>query len=317
MTMQFGYKLSAEGFGPKDLIQQAVRAERAGFDFVEISDHYHPWLDVQGHSPFAWTVLGAIAAKTSTLGLATGVTCPSVRYHPAIIAQAAATLAVVSDDRFTLGVGAGERLNEHVVGQGFPSVRGRHERLAEALDIINLLWQGGYRSYEGKHLRLEDARVFDLPDRLPVIAVAAGGKDAAALAATHGTGLFATEPRRDLVETYAGKGGDGPRYAEVPMAWATTEDAGVEEALRTTAWSVTGWKVMSELPNPANFEAASATVTADDIRKQFAVGPDPEPYVRAVRKYVDAGFDHIVLQNAGPDPDGFIDFFAKELKDRL
>ena len=315
--MRFGYKLSAEGFGPKDLIQQAVRAEQAGFDFVEISDHYHPWLDVQGHSPFAWTVLGAIAARTSTLGLATGVTCPSVRYHPAIIAQAAATLAIVSDDRFTLGIGAGERLNEHVVGQGFPSVRGRHERLREALDIINLLWRGGYQSYEGKHLQLEDARVFDLPETLPVIAVAAGGKQAAELAATHGTGLFATEPRADLIEAFTSAGGSGPMYAEVPMAWATTEQAGVEEALRTTRWALTGWKVMSELPNPANFEAASQTVRAEDIRAQFAVGPDAGPYVEAVRKYTEAGFDHIVLQNAGPDPDGFIDFFAKELKDEL
>src|SRR3982751_5625354 len=176
--MRFGYKLSAEGFGPQDLIRQAVAAEQAGFDFVEISDHIHPWLDVQGHSPFAWTVLGTLAAKTESLGLATGVTCPTVRYHPAIIAQAAATLAIISDDRFTLGVGAGERLNEHVVGQGFPSVRGRHERLAEALDIINLLWSGGYQSYDGRHLKLEDARVFDLPAKLPAIAVAAGGKDA-------------------------------------------------------------------------------------------------------------------------------------------
>src|SRR3954463_7859740 len=193
--MRLGYKLAAEAFGPKELIRQAVRAEECGFDFVEISDHYHPWLDVQGHSPFAWSVLGAIAARTTRLGLATGVTCPSVRYHPAIIAQAAATLAIVSNHRVTLGVGAGERLNEHVVGQGFPSVRGRQERLAEALDIINLLWQGGYRSYEGKHLQLEDARVFDLPERLPVIAVAAGGTDAAELAATHGGGAFAARPR--------------------------------------------------------------------------------------------------------------------------
>jgi G6PDH family F420-dependent oxidoreductase len=315
--MRFGYKLSAEGFGPADLIRQAVRAEEAGFDFVEISDHYHPWLDVQGHSPFAWTVLGAIAAQTSTVGLATGVTCPTVRYHPAIIAQAAATLAIVSGNRFTLGIGSGERLNEHVVGQGFPSVRGRQELLREALDIINLLWQGGYQSYEGKHLQLEDARVFDLPDPLPVIAVAAGGPDAAELAATHGTGLFATEARPDLVEAYHEAGGNGPRYAEVPMAWATSEQAAVDAALKTAAWAVTGWKVMSELPNPVNFEAASQTVTADDIRKMFAVGPDPEPYVAAVRKYAEAGFDHIVLQNAGPDPDGFIDFFARELKDKL
>jgi G6PDH family F420-dependent oxidoreductase len=315
--MRFGYKLSAEGYGPNELIRQAVRAEHAGFDFVEISDHYHPWLDVQGHSPFAWTVLGAIAAKTDTVGLATGVTCPSVRYHPAIIAQAAATLAIVSDNRFTLGVGAGERLNEHVVGQGFPSVRGRHELLREALEIINLLWRGGYRSYEGKHLRLEDARVFDLPDPLPVIAVAAGGPNAATMAAELGDGLFATEPSADLIEAYHAAGGSGPAYAEVPMAWATTEEAGVEQALKTTAWSVTGWKVMSELPNPANFEAASKTVTADDIRGQFAVGPDAGPYVEAVRTYADAGFDHVVLQNAGPDPDGFIDFFAKELREEL
>jgi G6PDH family F420-dependent oxidoreductase len=316
--MRFGYKLSAEGFGPQELIRQAVAAERAGFDFVEISDHYHPWLDVQGHSPFAWNVLSAIAVQTRTLGLATGVTCPSVRYHPAIVAQAAATLQIISDNRFTLGIGSGERLNEHVVGgQQFPSVQGRQERLREALDIINLLWQGGYQSYEGKHLQLEDARVFDLPERLPVIAVAAGGKNAAELAATHGTGLFATEPRSDLIEAYTAAGGDGPRYAEVPMAWATTEKAGVEEALKTSRWALLGWKVMSELPNPANFEAASQTVTADDIKQQFAVGTDPETYVQAVKKYTDAGFDHIVLQNAGPDPDGFIDFFAKELKDKL
>jgi G6PDH family F420-dependent oxidoreductase len=246
------------------------------------------------------------------------VTCPSVRYHPAIVAQAAATLQIISDNRFTLGIGSGERLNEHVVGgQQFPSVQGRQERLREALDIINLLWQGGYQSYEGKHLQLEDARVFDLPERLPVIAVAAGGKNAAELAATHGTGLFATEPRSDLIEAYTAAGGDGPRYAEVPMAWATTEKAGVEEALKTSRWALLGWKVMSELPNPANFEAASQTVTADDIKQQFAVGTDPETYVQAVKKYTDAGFDHIVLQNAGPDPDGFIDFFAKELKDKL
>ena len=316
--MRIGYKLAAEGFGPKELIQQAVRAEQAGFDFVEISDHYHPWLDVQGHSPFAWNVLSAIAVQTRTLGLATGVTCPSVRYHPAIVAQAAATLQIISDNRFTLGIGSGERLNEHVVGgQQFPSVRGRQERLREALDIINLLWQGGYQSYEGKHLQLEDARVFDLPEQLPVIAVAAGGKNAAELAATHGTGLFATEPRADLVEAYTAAGGTGPRYAEVPMAWATTEEAGVEEALKTSRWALLGWKVMSELPNPANFEAASQTVTADYIRQQFAVGTDPETYIEAVKEYTDAGFDHIVLQNAGPDPDGFIDFFAKELKDKL
>ena len=315
--MRLGYKLAAEAFGPKELVRQAIRAEQAGFDFVEISDHFHPWLDVQGHSPYAWNVLSAIAAQTRTLGLATGVTCPTVRYHPAIIAQAAATLAILSDNRFTLGVGSGERLNEHVVGQGFGSVRERHERLREALDIINLLWQGGYQSYEGKHLQLEDARVFDLPDQLPPIAVAAGGRRAAELAATHGSGLFATEPRADLVETFTEHGGKGPRYAEITVAWAPTEEAAVTEAHRTTRWAVTGWKVMAELPNPVNFEAASATVTEDDVREKFVVGPDPARYAAAVREHLDAGYDHLVLMNAGPDPDGFLDFFATDLRDRL
>ncbi|MFF0494050.1 TIGR03557 family F420-dependent LLM class oxidoreductase [Nocardia sp. NPDC003482] len=316
--MQIGYKLAAEAFGPADLIRQAELAERAGFDFVEISDHYHPWLDNQGHSPFAWTVLGAIAARTERIGLATGVTCPTVRYHPAIIAQAAATLALVSDGRFTLGVGAGERLNEHVVGPGFPeSVHGRHELLREALEIIRLLWQGGYQSYDGKYLKLADAQVFDLPAEPPVIAVAAGGKQAAELAAELGDGLFATEPRGDIVEQYQQSGGKGPRYAEVPVAWATDENAAVQAALETSRWALTGWKVMSELPNPVNFAAASKTVRPDDIREQFTCGNDPSAFVEAVSEYTKAGFDHIVLQNAGPDPEGFIDFFASELAGRL
>ncbi|MEV1159287.1 TIGR03557 family F420-dependent LLM class oxidoreductase [Micromonospora chokoriensis] len=315
--MQIGYKLASEGYGPQEIIRQAVLAEQAGFDFVEMSDHYHPWLDAQGHSSFTWSVLGAIAAKTTTVRLATGVTCPTVRYHPAIIAQAAATMALVSDGRFTLGVGAGERLNEHVVGQGFPSVRGRHERLREALEIIRLLWQGGYQSYEGRHLQLEDARVFDLPDTPPVIAVAASGEASARLAAELGDGLFATEPDPSIVEHYRRAHGSGPRYAEVPLAWATDEQQAVQAVLQTSRWMVTGWKVMSELPNPVNFDAASAYVEEKHIRQLFAVGPEPEPHVAKVRSYVDAGFDHIVLQNAGPDPDGFLDFFANDLSGRL
>jgi G6PDH family F420-dependent oxidoreductase len=315
--MQIGYKLAAEAFGPQELIRQAVLAERAGFDFVEISDHYHPWLDVQGHSPFAWTVLGAIAAKTEEIGLATGVTCPTVRYHPAIIAQAAATLALVSDDRFTLGIGAGERLNEHVVGRGFPGVHERQAMLREALEIIRLLWRGGYQNYDGRYLRLEDARVFDLPERLPVIAVAAGGPDAAALAAELGDGLFATEPRADLVEKFTSAGGSGPRYAEAPVAWAPDEKTAAQAVHETTRWALTGWKVMSELPNPVNFEAATTTVTLDDVMGQFACGSDPDRYVEVVKPFVDAGFDHIVLQNAGPDPDGFVEFFRAELSGRL
>jgi G6PDH family F420-dependent oxidoreductase len=317
LGMQIGYKLAAEAFAPQELIRQAVVAEAAGFDFVEISDHYHPWLDVQGHSPFARTMLGAIAVKTDRIGLATGVTCPTVRYHPAIIAQAAATLALVADGRFILGIGAGERLNEHVVGRGFPSTRKRHEMLREALEIIRLLWQGGYRSYDGKHLQLEDARVFDLPEQLPLIAVAASGKVSATIAAELGDGLFATEPKSEIVESYRAAGGTGPGYAEAPVAWAPDAGTAAQAVLEKSRWALTGWKVMSELPNPVNFDAASATVTEADVLRQFACGPDPERHVEVAKQFTDAGFDRIVLQNAGPDPDGFIEFFRTQLESRL
>jgi G6PDH family F420-dependent oxidoreductase len=315
--MKIGYKLVAEAFGPQELIRQAVRAEQAGFDFVEMSDHFHPWVEAQGHSPFVWSVLGAVAAKTTTLELATGVTCPSVRYHPAIIAQAAATLALISDGRFTLGVGSGERLNEHIVGRGFPGIRERHEMFDEALDIIRLLWQGGYRNYDGKHLKLEDARIFDLPETLPTMAVAVSGPKSIALAAEHGDGLFAVEPDADLVTGYRDAGGTGPLFGEAPLAWAPTEEAAVQAAHTMNSWSVTGWKVMAELPNPVNFEAATATVREEDIREQFACGPDAERHLEVIGQFTDAGFDHIALMNAGPDQDGFFDFFEKELRPRL
>lgn len=314
--MKIGYKLSSEAYGPSDLVHQAISAEKAGFDFVEMSDHFHPWLDNQGHSPFTWTVYGVIAAKTERIGLATGVTCPTVRYHPAIIAQAAATLSLVSGGRFTLGVGAGERLNEHIVGPGFPEdVQTRHEKLREALEIIRLLWSGGYQSYEGKHLQLRDAQVFDLPDEPPLIVVAAGGPVAARLAAELGDGLFATEPKAEITNSYQEAGGSGPRYAEVPMAWAPDEHTAAQAALETSRWALTGWKVMSELPNPVNFAAATTTVREDDILGQFACGSEPKRYLETIQQFVDAGFDHLVMQNAGPDPDGFIDFYQRELNE--
>ncbi|MDQ0894754.1 TIGR03557 family F420-dependent LLM class oxidoreductase [Agromyces ramosus] len=315
--MRYGYKLSAEGFGPQELVRQAELAEASGFDFVEISDHFHPWLDSQGHSPFAWTVLGAIAAKTTSLGLATGVTCPTVRYHPAIIAQAAATMSLVSDGRFTLGVGSGERLNEHVVGRGFPAVAERQAMLREALEIIRLLWEGGYQSYRGEYLDLEDARVFDLPDELPVIAVAAGGPQAAALAAELGDGMFGTEPKPKLLQAFRDAGGSGPTYGEVGLAWAEDEASAVKAAFESSRWSFTGWKVMSELPNPANFEASARFVREEDVAKQMPCGPDAAKHLEAIRSYEQAGYDHVVLANNGPDPDGFMEFFSNELKPQL
>jgi G6PDH family F420-dependent oxidoreductase len=311
--MRIGFKLIAEAYSPTEIVAQAVRAEEAGFDFIEVSDHFHPWVREHEHSGFAFSMLAAIAARTTAIELATGVTCPFLRYHPAVVAQMAATTALLSDGRFTLGVGAGERLNEHVVGRGWPAVTTRHEMLREALEIIRLLWSGGYQSYDGKYLQLEDARVFDLPDEPPIIAVAAGGKEAAELAAGYGDALFTTEPDADLVTAYQKAGGTGRRYAEVPLAWAQSEDEAAESARRLFRFGVTGWKVQSELPNPVNFDAATTLVTADHLREQFGCGPDVARHVQVAKQFTEAGYDHLALLNAGPDMNGFFDFFRTDL----
>ncbi len=315
--MAIGYKLLAEAYDPRELVRQAVRAEEVGFDFVEVSDHFLPWLPEHGHSPFAWSVLAAAAMRTERIGLATGVTCPFMRYHPAIVAQAAATTAVLADGRFSLGVGAGERLNEHVVGGGWPSVRVRHEMLREALEIIRLLWQGGSQSYAGKHLTLEDARLYDLPDVPPEIAVAISGPKSARIAAELGDAIFATEPKPELTQAYADAGGTGARYAEVPLAFAPDEQTGAESAHRLFRFGVLGWKVQADLPNVAGYDAATALVTPDHMRDEFACGRDVERFVEVTREFVDAGFDRVALVNAGTDVDGFFDFFAQELAEPI
>ncbi len=315
--MKIGYKLFAEAYPPQELVRQAVAAEEAGFDFVEVSDHFHPWLYDHGHSAFAWSVLAAIAARTERIGLATGVTCPSIRYHPAIVAQAAATTALLSDGRFVLGVGAGEQLNEHIVGRGWPAVTERHQMFREALEIIRALWSGGYHSYEGRHLKLEDARVFDLPESPIPIAVAIGGPAGARIAAELGDGIFATDPDPGLVEAYERAGGSGSKYAEVPLAWATDAEEAAQSAHRLFRFGLLSWKVLAELPNPVNFEAAAEFIEVDHVREVFACGPNPERHLEVARQFADAGFDHLALVNAGPDPDGFFDFYAAELAEPL
>ncbi len=315
--MRIGYKLIAEAYGPAEMVRQCVLAEQAGFDFVEISDHFHPWVSEQQHSGFAWSMLAAMAARTERIELATGVTCPFIRYHPAVVAQAAATTQILAEGRFTLGVGSGEQLNEHVVGQGWPAVHVRHRMFRESLEIIRLLWRGGYQSYEGRHLTIEDARVFDLPETLPKIVVAAGGPRAAALAGELGDGLFTTEPRRDLVEGYQKAGGDGPRYAEVPLAYAATEQEAAQSARDLFRFGLTGWKVQAELPNPVNFDAATSWVTPEHMREAFGCGPDTERHVAVTQPFVDAGYDHLALINAGPDVDGFFEHASSELIGRL
>ena len=311
--MKIGYKLIAECYSPQEIVRQAVRAEEAGFDFVEVSDHFHPWFDSQGHSGFAWSMLAVAAARTESIELATGVTCPFIRYHPAIVAQAAATTALLSEGRFTLGVGSGEQLSEHVVGHGWPAVGTRHEMFRESLEIIRLLWSGGYHSYEGKHLTLEDAKMFDLPETPPRIAVAIGGPSSARIAAELGDGIFTTDPDPTLTDAYAEAGGTGPKYTEVPLSWAPNEDAAASSAHEKFRFGLMDWKVLAELPNTVNFESATSFVTEEDVAGTFACGPDAEQHLAVAQQFVDAGFDHLALVNAGPDPDGFFDFFTNEL----
>jgi G6PDH family F420-dependent oxidoreductase len=312
-----GYKLMSEEHGPVALVRNAKRAEEAGFDFAAISDHFFPWIDEQGHAPLAWSVLGAVANATKRLGLMTAVTCPTMRYHPAIIAQGAATLALLSGDRFTLGLGAGERLNEHITGEGWPGVVERQARLVEAIDIIQGLLVGNLTNYRGSHFRLEQAKLFDRPERKPPIVIAAGGAAAARLAATKADALMVTEPRADLIAAYTGAGGAGPRYAEVALCWAEQEDEARKTAHRYFRWALSGWPVLAELPHPRSFAAASRHVSPEQVAEALVCGPSVERHLEAIERYIKAGYDHIILIQIGPDQEGFVEFFERSLTPAL
>ena len=311
--LKLGYKLMSEEHGPADLVRNAMRAEQAGFDFAAISDHFSPWLEEQGHSPLAWPVLGALANATRRIGLMTAVTCPIMRYHPAIIAQGAATLGLLSNDRFTLGLGAGERLNEHVIGAGWAGREERRQRLSEALDIIQGLLSGSLTHYRGDYFRLDHARLFDRPNRKPAVAVAAGGSEAARLAGQKGDALIATEARANLIKAFQSSGGSGARYAEVALCYASSEADARRTAHRYFRWSLTGWPVMAELPDTGGFAAASKHVSADAVAEQISCGPSTERHLQAINRYIEAGYDHVILVQVGPEQEAFIDFFARDL----
>ncbi len=316
--IQLGYKLMTEEHGPRALVENAVRAEAAGFDFVSISDHFHPWVEAQGHAPFAWSVLGAIAQVTNKIAITTGLTCPIIRYHPAIIAQAAATIAVMSNHRFTLAVGAGERLNEHVTGAVWPPAPERHEMLSEAIDIFRLLWSGDVCSHIGTYFEIDHARLYDLPDAEIPIVVGVSGPESVRLAAEKADGIMATEAKSELTQGYRSRiDHPAPCYTEVILAYAPTEEEGLAMAVERFSFSALGWAVNSELPSPHSFEAATKFVRAEDLKESIAAGPDVEKHVAAVKKYVDAGFDHLTLLGIGPDQEAFIDFFKNELQPRL
>jgi G6PDH family F420-dependent oxidoreductase len=316
--VELGYVLSSEEHRPNDLVTSARHAEESGFTFALISDHYHPWIDQQGQSPFVWSVIGGIAQATRTLRLGTGVTCPILRMHPAIIAQAAATSAAMMPGRFFLGVGTGENLNEHILGDKWPEVAIRREMLAEAVEVIRMLWQPGTHSFYGTYYTVENARVYTLPDQTPDIYVAASGSKAAELAGEVGDGLIGLAPERDLLKTFDDAGGAGkPKYGQLAVCWAASE----EEARRTahTWWPNTALKgeITAELPLPRHFEQAVADVTEDQVAAQIVCGPNPDRHVEMITKYIDAGYDCIYLHQVGPDQEGFFRFYQREVMPRL
>jgi coenzyme F420-dependent glucose-6-phosphate dehydrogenase len=311
--MDLGYALSSEEHRPLDLVRYARRAEEAGFGYAFISDHFHPWIDRQGQSPFVWGVLGAIAVSTDELRIGTGVTCPLIRTHPAIIAQAAATAAATMPGRFFLGVGTGENLNEHIFGDRWPSASERREMLEEAVALMRELWRGELTSHEGKHYRVHDARIYTLPEETIEVVVAAGGTEAAELAGRIGDGLVSTAPQAELVEAFERAGGRGPKYGQVTVCWAESED----EALRTARewWPNAGLKgpLGQELPLPSHFEEAAAMVRDEDLSETVICGPDPDRHLEAIEKYLDAGFDEVYVHQVGADQMGFFDFYEREI----
>ena len=320
--MEIGYALSSEEHPPLDLVRDARRAEEVGFEFALVSDHFHPWIDRQGHSPFVWGVVGAVAASTKRLRLGTGVTCPTIRIHPALVAQAAATAGALMPGRFFLGVGTGENLNEHILGDRWPSPDERQEMLTEAVAIIRGLWEGGLFSFDGAHYTVDRARIYTLPDEQVPIVVAASGTEAARLAGEIGDGLVSTAPKQELVETFLEAGGNGPRYGQLTVCWAKSEVDARRTALEW--WPNAGLKgpLSQELALPSHFEAVSSMVTEDEIAKQIPCGPDLDSHLEQIQSFADAGFDHVYVHQIGPDQAGFLDVYrdvlveARKLKAR-
>ncbi|MEA2525060.1 MAG: hypothetical protein QOF73_2287 [Thermomicrobiales bacterium] len=316
--VQFGYALSAEEHAPNDLVRHARLAEEAGFTFALISDHFHPWVDAQGHCPFVWSVIGGIAQATERLRLGTGVTCPTIRIHPAIIAQAAATSAAMMPGRFFLGVGTGENLNEHVLGDRWPEYDVRAEMLEEAIEVIRLLWQGGNQSHRGRHYTVENARLYTLPEEPTPIMVAAAGAKAAELAGRIGDGLISVGPEAEVVQIFEGAGGAGkPRFAQATVCWAEDEATARRTAHELWAFSALPGELSQELPMPAHFEQATQIITEEMVAESIVCGPDPAKHVEQMQKYVDAGFDHIYIHQVGPDQEGFMRFYQQEVLPKL
>jgi coenzyme F420-dependent glucose-6-phosphate dehydrogenase len=316
--MKIGYHLSSEEHPPNDLVRNARNAEEAGFDFAMISDHFHPWIDRQGHSPFVWAVIGGIAHATNSIEVLTSVTCPTVRTHPAIIAQAAATAGSMMPGRFSLGVGSGEALNEHIFGDPWPRAKIRLEMLEEAVQVIRELWKGDFYSHEGDYYIVEEAKIYDVPEDLPSIMMAAAGEVAASLAGKVADGLIATGPDKSLVKKFQAAGGEGkPLYGKTTVCLASTQEDGEEIAHRFWPNTGIGGDPITDLSTPKHFEAVTSLVTKQQVAESILCKTDPESHIQKLNEYRDAGFDHICVHQVGPDQDRFFEFYEKEILPNL
>jgi len=317
--MKIGYSLSSEETTPADLVRYAVRAEQVGFSFALISDHFHPWLTRQGQSPFVWTVIGAIAQATKQIALETGVTCPIMRIHPAIIAQAAATAALLMPGRFFLGLGTGENLNEHILGGYWPPNDIRRRMLQEAVMILRLLWRGGSQSYRGEYFAVEKAQIFSLPEKPPPIMIAAAGVRAAELAGEIGDGLISSVASDSLVRKFrvSDASSEKPRYGQITVCWAKTEEEAKKIAKKWWAVAAIPGVLMSQLATPAEFEAVAQFVDENAVAAKIICGPDPEKHLEEIESYCKAGFDHVYIHQVGPDQSGFFEFYQREILPKI
>jgi G6PDH family F420-dependent oxidoreductase len=314
---KIGYFLSCEEWGPRELLDQARMAEEAGFEGLWISDHYHPWISEQGNSPFLWSVIGGLSQATR-LPVTTGVVCPTMRIHPAIIAQAAATSAVMLEGRFALGVGTGENLNEHIFGDPWPSTDVRLEMLEEAIEVMRLLWEGGQKSHYGKYYTVENAQVWTLPEEPLPILISGFGPKATRLAGRIGDGYCGVAPDAELVSLFRSSGGgDKPAHAGTKVCWGEEEAEARKLAYRIWPTDALPGELGQELPTPAHYEQAVSLVTEDMAAESFVCGPDPERHLEAIQEYIDAGYDEIYVQQIGPEQEGFFRFYEKEILPKL
>lgn len=312
---EIGYSLSSEEHSPNDLVRDAKRAEEVGFTYALISDHYHPWVNHQGQNPFVWSVLGGIAHATQRLRIGTGVTCPLIRMHPAIVAQAAATTAVMMPGRFFLGVGSGEFLNEHILGDPWPLFDTRLGMLEEAVHIMRLLWMGGQQSFEGEFYHLDRATLYTLPQEPIPVVFAAVGEKATDLAGHIGDGLISTAPKTETIQRFEQAGGKGkPRYGQLTVSWAPTD----AEARRAAfEWwpngAVPGHTLSTDLPTANHFEDVLELATEDQVAESVTCSADPQQHIAAIQKYIDAGFENVYVHQVGPDQEGFFRFYQREV----